>query len=466
MRNRFVLMLLVFLVHSAVIAEPRLVIKNGTLLDAINPDRRAMTIIVEGDRILSIESSAKSMQLLTDDVVIDAKGKFVIPGLWDAHVHMTFIPDLDYKSFYDLFLRNGITSIRDTGGLITSMQPAINYAKKNPNKTPRLFFAGPLIDGKDRVYKGMESGFPDLSIGVDESSNIEGIIDGLIADGASFLKSYEMLSRPTYLKLLQIAGEKGLRVTGHIPLSIDLLEAIDAGLGGMQHIRNLDLACSIDADEFRAKRDLLLSNPDNIAGSVLRSQIHRNQRYTAIDSFDKERCNTIIKALVKNDVYQTPTLAINTFGLKRFYADPKWRETYKLLPKAVQERWQEGSLRLANQAVTEHDTIFANWSMRIVGMFNKNRVKILAGTDTPIGYLTPGYSLHKELELLVEAGLSVREALRSATITPAEFFNLEHQMGSLDVGKFADIVILNNNPLNDIKHTQDIYKVIIKGMVN
>ena len=104
--------------------------------------------------------------------------------------------------------------------------------------------------------------------------------------------------------------------------------------------------------------------------------------------------------------------------------------------------------------------------MKIVGMFNKNRVKILAGTDTPIGYLTPGYSLHKELELLVEAGLSVREALRSATITPAEFFNLEHQMGSLDVGKFADIVILNNNPLNDIKHTQDIYKVIIKGMVN
>ena len=139
MRNRFVLMLLVFLVHSAVIAEPRLVIKNGTLLDAINPDRRAMTIIVEGDRILSIESSAKSMQLLTDDVVIDAKGKFVTPGLWDAHVHMTFIPDLNYKSFYDLFLKNGITSIIDTGGLITSMQPAINYAKQNPKKNLAYF---------------------------------------------------------------------------------------------------------------------------------------------------------------------------------------------------------------------------------------------------------------------------------------------------------------------------------------
>ena len=178
------------------------------------------------------------------------------------------------------------------------------------------------------------------------------------------------------------------------------------------------------------------------------------------------RCNAIIKALAKNDVYQTPTLTINTFGSKRFYADPKWRETYKGLPKAVEKRWQEESLRLAKQAVTENDAIFDNWSMKIVSLFNKNKVKILAGTDTPIGYLTPGYSLHKELELLVEAGLSPRQALRSATITPAEFFNLEHQMGSLDQGKVADILILNNNPLNAIKHTQDIYKVISKGTVN
>jgi len=252
MINKSVFMLLAFLVHSAVSAEPRLVIKNGTLIDAINPDRRAMTIIIQGDTILSIEPAATAPLLLDDDRVIDAEGKFVIPGLWDAHVHMTFIPDLDYKTSYDLFLKNGITSIRDTGGRIASMQPAINYAKQHPYKTPRLFFAGPLIDGKDRVYKGMEPGFPDLSIGIDESSDIEGIVDGLVSDGASFLKSYEMLSRPTYLRLLQIAEEKGLRVTGHIPLSIDLLEAIDAGLGGMQHIRNLDLACSIDADEFRA----------------------------------------------------------------------------------------------------------------------------------------------------------------------------------------------------------------------
>lgn len=137
-------MLIAFLMHSIVIAGPRLIIQNGTLIDAVNPDRQAMTMIIEGDKILSIQSAGEAIALLIDDVVIDAKDKFVIPGLWDAHVHLTFIPELDYKTSYDLFLKNGVTSIRDTGGLIRKMQPAITYANKNPDTTPRLFFAGQI----------------------------------------------------------------------------------------------------------------------------------------------------------------------------------------------------------------------------------------------------------------------------------------------------------------------------------
>ena len=103
--------------------------------------------------------------------------------------------------------------------------------------------------------------------------------------------------------------------------------------------------------------------------------------------------------------------------------------------------------------------------MKIVGLFNEHGVKIMAGTDTPIGFLTPGYSLHKELELLVEAGLTPLQALKSATITPAEFFNLENKMGTIDPGKYADLVILNSNPLKKIKNTQDIHAVISKGKI-
>ena len=459
------LMLSVLLVSSLAFAMPRIIIKHATLIDAANPVRENMTVVLQGDVIQLIAESGSVMIDAQKDTIVDARGKFLIPGLWDAHVHLTFIPELDYKTAYDLFLANGITSIRDTGAVISKLQPAIDYANENPNKTPRLFYSGPLIDGSLRVYKGKEAGFPELSIGVDENTDSEAVVNGLLDQGVSFLKTYEMLSAKTFLGLLSIAKEKNLRVTGHIPLSIDLIEAIDAGLGGMQHIRNLDLACANNAEEILAQRQALLKNKDSLPGSALRTKIHQLQRFVAIGNLDEERCNKIIRHMAANNVFQTPTLTINTLDSKRFYADKEWRDTYQFLPKKLQKNWYIGSIDMAKEEVSENDKIFEDWSMKIVGLFNRNGVKIIAGTDTPIGFLTPGYSLHKELELLVEAGLTPLQALRSATITPAEFFNLENKMGTIEPGKYADLVILDNNPLDSIKNTQNIHMVIAKGEI-
>jgi len=460
------LMFAFLLVSSLAFASPRIIIENVTLIDAAHPVRENMTVVLRGDVIESIEESrSQIIDIKMEDKVIDATGKFLIPGLWDAHVHLTFIPELDYKTAYALFLKNGITSIRDTGGVFTKLQPAIDYANENPEKTPRLFYSGPLIDGNLRVYKGQEPGFPELSIGVNEATDLEAVVNGLVEQGVTFLKTYEMLSAKTFLNLLEIAEQKNLRVTSHIPLSISLVEAIDGGLDGMQHIRNLDLACAKNAEEILAYRKILLKNLDSLPGSALRTRIHQSQRYTAIDQVDEARCTRIIKYLAINNVFQTPTLTINTVGSKRFFASSKWRETYQFLPTKVQESWQADSINLAKQPVLENNKIFEEWSMKIVGLFNEHGVKIMAGTDTPIGFLTPGYSLHKELELLVEAGLTPLQALKSATITPAEFFNLENKMGTIDPGKYADLVILNSNPLKKIKNTQDIHTVISKGKI-
>ena len=460
------LLLTFLLVSPLALASPRVIIEDVTLIDAVNLVRENMTVVLQGDVIESIEeSSSKIIDVKIDDTVINSKGKFLIPGLWDAHVHLTFIPELDYKTAYALFLTNGITSIRDTGGILTKLQPAIDYANENPEKTPRLFYSGPLIDGSFRVYKGKEPGFPELSIGVNEASDLEAVVNDLVEQGVTFLKTYEMLSAETFLNLLTIAKQKNLPVTSHIPLSIGLIEAVDAGLDGMQHIRNLDLACAKNAEEILNQRKLLLKNSDSLPGSALRTKIHQSQRYIAISQVDEDRCNRIIKYLAANNVFQTPTLTINTVGSKRFFADSKWRDTYQFLPSKVQESWQADSIILAKQPVLESSKIFEDWSLKIVGLFKKHGVKIIAGTDTPIGFLTPGYSLHKELELLVEAGLTPLQALQSATITPAEFFDLEDKMGTIDPGKYADLVILNSDPLEKIKNTRDIYKVIVKGKV-
>ena len=446
-------------------AHPSLIIENITLIDAEIPVRLNQTVVIEDGKIQSIIDSTQSFEEQNNHTIIDGSGKFLIPGLWDAHVHLTFIPEIDHETYFNLFLKNGITSIRDTGAVIEKLQPSLNYIKENPNKSPRLFYAGPLIDGRDRVYKGKEPGFPELSIGIDENSNIENVVNGLMDNGVTFLKSYEMLSKDTYLELLNIAKENNLRVTGHIPLSIDLEEAIEAGLGGMQHVRNMDLACSLDAPELLTNRRAQLENENAIAGSALRTQIHSAQRYYSIGNHDPQRCLKIIKKLSAYGVFQTPTLTINTLDSRRFYADPEWRKTYQYLPEKARNNWYEGSIESTNLAVTDNALIFDKWSLDLVNIMNQEGVKIIAGTDTPIGYLTPGFSLHKELELLFEAGMTTREVLRSATITPAEFLNMESQMGTIVESKLADLVILNSNPLESISNTQDIHMVISKGII-
>jgi len=460
------LSLTIFWLLFSLDASARIIIENATLIDAISPTKEGMTVIIQGDEIRSIEKSgSKNIIFVPEDTVIDATGKFLIPGLWDSHVHLTFIPELDYETAYTLFLMNGITSIRDTGAVLNKLQPAIDFAKENPHKTPRVFFSGPLIDGNPGVYKGTEPGFPELAIEVNEETDLQALVENLIERGVTFLKTYEMLSPSTFVKLLEIANQNNLPVTSHIPLSMDLGKAVDAGLGGMQHIRNLDLACAENAEETLKQRQVLLKNLDLLPGSALRAKIHQSQRYAALGNIDENRCNKIIKYLATNNVFQTPTLTINTVASKRFFADSKWQDTYKFLPSEVQKSWMDSSLNLSQQPVSENNRMFQEWSFKIVSLFNKHGVKIIAGTDTPIGFLTPGFSLHKELELLVEAGLTPQQALRSATITPAEFFNLESKMGTIQVGKYADLVILNSSPLKDIKNTQDIHKVILKGHI-
>ena len=468
--KKFIFFLAFFLLLSTsqdIFSSKRVVIENVTLIDAGNPIREDMTLIIDGDKIVSInKSNIGKTKLLDDDIVVQGRGKFVIPGLWDAHVHLTFIPELDYETAYDLFLMNGITSIRDTGAILEKLKPAIDFAKKHPLKTPRLFYSGPLLDGTPSVYKGTEPGYPELSVEINEDTDLTALVNNLIEQEVSFLKTYEMLSEKIFINLLKISEEKNLKVTGHIPLGIDLYKAVDYGLDGMQHIRNLELACTKDSAEGLSKRLLLLENLESIPGSALRSKIHQAQRYSSIEDFDEDRCMKVIEHLAVNNVFQTPTLTINTVGSKRFFANEQWQETYKFLPNVVKDRWLKDSEFMTQQPLNDSYKTYQDWSMKMVDLFNKKGIKILAGTDTPIGFLTPGFSLHKELELLVESGLTPLQALRAATITPAEFFDLEDKMGTVEVGKFADLVILNNNPLNDIKHTQDIHAVILKGRIS
>ena len=157
------------------------------------------------------------------------------------------------------------------------------------------------------------------------------------------------------------------------------------------------------------------------------------------------------------------TLSIVTPSAFRPFAEQSWRDNFKYLPTEVEKRWTALALSISDAPLNKSDYIFPNWAMEMVGHLKEAKVPIMAGTDTPIFLLTPGFSLHNELVLLVQAGLTPMEALESATTRPAQYFGLENKLGLIEAGMLADLLLLNANPLENISNTQKIDAVFKDG---
>ncbi|MFL2769975.1 MAG: amidohydrolase family protein [Rhodospirillaceae bacterium] len=439
-------------------------IHNVTLLDAYQQTEKA-TVLLNGDTISAVRQTAHTPEGTT---IIDGEGKYLIPGLWDAHVHLSYYPDLNTDYSYPLFIVNGITAVRDTGGLLDAVLPMRAEARRAGVIAPRVYVAGPLVDGKQRVYAGL-NGRPNISIGIDSPEEARAQINALHAAGVDLIKLYEMNSPENFIAAAKRASELGLPITTHVPLSMDTVDAALSGINGVEHMRNLEQSCAVDYSERLSARRKALANGKNKDGGDLRSAIHMLFRPDAIAMQDSERCAEVIATLAREEVFQTPTLTINTYASSPLAAEEKWWDTYVYLPGEVQEKWLAGSRRLAEriQANAPHPSsrAFHDWAFTMVAKLRNGGVKIMAGTDNPIGFLTPGYSLHEELALLVEAGLTPMEAIISATLRPAEFMRIQDKTGTIETGKWADLVLLDADPRDDIRNTKRINTVIKAGQV-
>ena len=439
--------------------EHSILFTNVTAIDAKFGERNNINILVTNNKIAKV--SMEQINSPSNCITIDGTGKYLIPGLWDAHVHLTFTPGLE-ESMFPLFIANGITSIRDTGGLIDLVLPWKDKAKQEPNSSPNVFIAGPLLDGLPNVYDG-SPGRPEISIGLESPKEAEETVVMLKNKSVDLIKSYEMLTPEEFIAILNRSKEQGLFVTGHVPLSMDVIEASDAGLRSMEHLRNLEMACSKDFDSLlNERRKMLLAGKDSLGGK-LRSYIHRSQRLHAINSFDEERTNKVLARLAENDTWQIPTTALLTGGINRLYEDDTWQKTFQYLPKKVKSIWINKANNSKQKKSSELSLVHGEWGLQMIAKLKSANVKILAGTDTPISYLTPGFSLHKELEMLVKGGLKPIEAIESATILPAKYFDLEATMGTIEPSKLADLVLLDANPLSNIKNTTKISAVVRNG---
>jgi imidazolonepropionase-like amidohydrolase len=180
----------------------------------------------------------------------------------------------------------------------------------------------------------------------------------------------------------------------------------------------------------------------------------------AIAEYDEQRCDQVLARLTQT--VQVPTLRLNTVALERPFQRDDWPDALQDLPEAVQQRWQDSAAQIS-AAAPQADHTFAQWSLFLIERLMANNVPIAAGTDTPIGLGIPGYSLHTELELLVRSGMSPRDALRAATVTAASFFDMDSEIGTIAPGMQADLLLLDADPLQDIRNTRSISAVMIDG---
>lgn len=432
-----------------------LAIKNVTVISAgsIVPEQ---TVLITGDKIERVSSQDTG----TAKQVIDGSGQFLIPGLWDMHVHIVYEPDL-IDAMPGLFLDYGVTSVRDTGALLERIAPQVKRWEVMGSQAPGLYFSGPLLDGSLVVYDG--KGRPEIGV---QNASVEFALQNfarLQAAGVDFIKIYELVSPEVFMALVAAANEAKLPIAAHVPLA---MTADTAGplVGSMEHLRNIEISCATEARSLHESRQRQIKAPEQVTGYELRSHLHSSQRPVALANADplSERCQAVIQSL--QQTIQVPTLRLNTITNYSPLLRDDWRSSLQQLPTPVSKKWLETAEYYAGMKSPLGEQM-SDWSLDLVAAMNDQGVPIGAGTDTPIGQAIPGYSLHTELERLVDAGLSPAQALIAATIRPAEFFGLEDRMGKVEAGMEADLVLLDANPLADIRNTRRIVNVIANGEV-
>ena len=437
---------------------PSLAIRDITVIDAVNGTREHMNVWLEGDQIVAVEPHDNRPLRATQ--VIDGRGKYLIPGLWDMHVHITYEPELT-AAMPALFLNYGVTAVRDTGGMLPLLLPEVDNWRTPGAQAPRIFYSGPLLDGTKVVYDGQDR--PEIGIAnatpAMAASNVQSLVDA----GVDFIKIYELVSPEVFKALIQEAQRHQLPIAAHVPLAL-LADQAGPQVGSMEHLRNVELACSQDADELLAERAEIIADPGERSGYSLRSALHAEYRPRAFSDLDvnSPRCSEVIGSL--GNTIQVPTLRLNTMVQYSPLAREDWLEHLNLLPVTIARRWRSAAGKFIEQATPNH-TALADWSLQLVSAMQAASVPIGAGTDTPIGQAIPGYSLHTELERLVDAGLSPMQALQAATVRPAEFLGLASSHGLIQPGYAGDLVVLRANPLVNIRHTRSIERVISRGRV-
>jgi amidohydrolase family protein len=459
---------LLWLFHCACAqAEPSaLAIRHVTLVDvrdgSLHPDH---TVLVTGNRITAAGPSP-GVTVPEGAEIVEATGGYLIPGLWDMHVHSVANVAVDRSQavaardwHFPLFLAYGVTGVRDmndsTGN--TTLELAHDIKRRLADGTlpgpPRFLSAGPSIDGDPPLGSN--------SFVVRTAAEARAAVAQLAANGADLIKVYENLSREAYFAILKEARRRGIPVDGHIPFRMTPEEVVRAGQRTVEHPDALAAACSTLAEAERNRFASVLAGYDQLTANEKFLALFRHTR-VLYDSQNPATCASAVKVFRRKGVAVTVDLVAYHHVV---HADEVMSDAdrMRLVPAEIRRNWEN---MLASKATRDFQAILGPivpLELANVRIANNAGVMLLAGTDVGVPFQVPGISLHVELERLVEAGLTPLAALRAATLNPATILGMSDSLGTIERGKLADLVLLDANPLETIRNTQKIRAVIADG---
>ena len=427
-------------------------ITEVNVVDVVKGEIRSdQTVIITAGRITGV-GHADSLQVPGHAEVINANGKYLIPGLWDMHAHLVW-GDWDFSG---LMVAHGITGVRDMHGSVKRAE-GLRKAKKDEELIPRFIMAGNLVDGVPPM-------FPDANIAATPEQG-RAVVDSLADAGAPFIKVYDGLEPEVYDAIIVRAARWGLPVTGHVPWQIRPAHVSDSGQHSIEHTFGLLVGCSSDEDSIVTDADAIFRHiADGNMPTALKIWLNNNRRTAKTQ--DDARCQVLAERLAANKTWIVPTLAVHRGGWFRndstYHTDPR----LKFIPPKMRSNWLPENgfpSRFFKDEDWQIGQALYRRAVEVVGLLNDMGVPLLAGSDAGVPYVFPGSGLHDELELLVEAGLSPVQALRSATISPARFLGRVAEFGTIEKGKLADLVLLDASPLENISNTQRIRAVVLNG---
>ena len=406
-------------------------VTDVTLIDGTGARPRVVTVIADGDRITAIARNRRE-RIPTGATIVDGRDKYLIPGMWDMHVHIGGYNE--GTKVLPRLVAYGITGVRD---MASPVDDVLRLRRESADGTllgPQIVAAGPILQ-RPLPFKT-----PPLIRTVTDA-DAKQVVDDLQAKGVDFIKVGDTLTRDAYFGIASEAKRLALPFAGHLPVSVTALEATQAGQRSIEHFgsagfRNVLIACSSAEAELTSEiRDALASA---LAGGPSPDEkLYRADFLTRlVETYDKRKAAALFSAFKKNGTWQVPT-----FGALRSVWD------------ARRTQLNPDDAAATDGAAKKTVEMFAD--MRRAG------VKVLAGSDLPVSSGVP--PLHDELVALVRAGMTPVEALQASTRSAAEFFGRLADEGTVEVGKKANFVLLEANPLTDIANTRRVAAVVLGG---